>query len=97
LESGSFWHRQGHIFGAPFYYIDYTLAQVCALQFWKRAKEDFDGAWADYLALCKVGGSLPFNSLVELANLKSPFEEGSLETVIDEVHEYLNSIDDKKL
>ncbi|WP_213810779.1 M3 family oligoendopeptidase [Jeotgalicoccus sp. WY2] len=97
LESGAFWHRQGHIFGAPFYYIDYTLAQVCALQFWKRAKDDFNGAWADYLALCKVGGSLPFNSLVELANLKSPFEEGSLETVIDEVHAYLNSIDDKKL
>ena len=97
LESGAFWHKQGHIFGAPFYYIDYTLAQVCALQFWKRAKEDFEDAWKDYLALCKVGGSLPFNSLVELANLKSPFEEGSLESVIDEVHSYLNSIDDKKL
>jgi len=97
LESGAFWHRQGHIFGAPFYYIDYTLAQVCALQFWKRAKEDFQGAWKDYLALCKVGGSLPFNALVELANLKSPFKEGSLKNVIDEVHNYLNSIDDKKL
>lgn len=97
LESGAFWHKQGHIFAVPFYYIDYTLAQVCALQFWKRAKDDFTGAWEDYLALCKVGGSLPFNSLVELANLKSPFEEGSLESVIDEVHDYLNSIDDKKL
>lgn len=97
LESGAFWHKQGHIFAVPFYYIDYTLAQVCALQFWKRAKGDFKGAWEDYLALCKVGGSLPFNSLVELANLKSPFEEGSLESVIDEVHDYLNSIDDKKL
>ena len=97
LESGAFWHKQGHIFAVPFYYIDYTLAQVCALQFWKRAKDDFKGAWEDYLALCKVGGSLPFNSLVELANLKSPFEEGSLESVIDEVHDYLNSIDDKKL
>lgn len=97
LESGAFWHKQGHIFAVPFYYIDYTLAQVCALQFWKRAKDDFTGAWEDYLALCKAGGSLPFNSLVELANLKSPFEEGSLESVIDEVHDYLNSIDDKKL
>ncbi|WP_428417409.1 M3 family oligoendopeptidase, partial [Phocicoccus schoeneichii] len=37
LIHGSLWHRQGHVFGAPFYYIDYTLAQVCALQFWKRA------------------------------------------------------------
>ncbi|MDO9629887.1 MAG: M3 family oligoendopeptidase, partial [Acholeplasmataceae bacterium] len=34
LEKGTFWFRQGHIFHAPFYYIDYTLAQVCAFQYW---------------------------------------------------------------
>ncbi|HIV82144.1 MAG TPA: M3 family oligoendopeptidase [Candidatus Salinicoccus merdavium] len=97
LESGSFWHYQGHVFGAPFYYIDYTLAQICAIQFWKRAKEDFDAAWKDYLALCKLGGSLPFNSLVEAAKLKSPFEEDSLKEVVEEVSDYLYSIDDTKL
>jgi M3 family oligoendopeptidase len=97
LDSGSYWHRQGHVFSSPFYYIDYTLAQVCAIQFWKRAAEDFDSAWEDYIKLCKMGGSLPFSSLVEQANLKSPFEEDSLSSTINEVSLYLDSIDDKKL
>ncbi len=97
LESGAFWHRQGHLFGAPFYYIDYTLAQVCALQFWKRANEDFESAWKDYVALCKLGGSLPFNALVDVAKLRSPFEEGSLKDVIEEAGRYLEAIDDTKL
>lgn len=97
LESGAFWHRQHHVFSSPFYYIDYTLAQVCALQFWSRAAEDFDKAWADYIELCKLGGSLPFRSLIEKANLNSPFEEGSLKSIIDKVSHYLDSIDDSKL
>ena len=37
LEAGSVWQRQSHIYEAPFYYIDYTLAQICAFQFWKRS------------------------------------------------------------
>ena len=94
---GAFWHRQGHVFGAPFYYIDYTLAQVCALQFWKKSKEDFDGAWKDYLHLCSLGGSKAFTELVAEANLKSPFEEGSLKAVVEEAERYLDSIDDKAL
>ncbi|MHC0551787.1 M3 family oligoendopeptidase [Salinicoccus sp. CNSTN-B1] len=97
LASGAFWHKQGHVFSDPFYYIDYTLAQVCAMQFWKRANEDFDGAWSDYINLCRLGGSLPFNALVEEANLISPFEDGCLQSVVKEAEGYLNSIDDSAL
>ncbi|CAD2079288.1 oligoendopeptidase F [Phocicoccus schoeneichii] len=97
LIHGSLWHRQGHVFGAPFYYIDYTLAQVCALQFWKRANEDFDSAWNDYLTICKLGGSLPFGEIVKTANLLSPFEDGTLESIVSHVKDFLNSIDDKNL
>ena len=97
LIYGSLWHRQGHVFGAPFYYIDYTLAQVCALQFWKRANEDFDSAWNDYLTICKLGGSLPFGEIVKSANLLSPFDDGTLESIVSHVKDFLNSIDDKNL
>ena len=97
LEEGSFWQRQGHIYASPFYYIDYTLAQICAFQFWKRSREDFEGAWKDYLHLCTLGGSLPFTKLVEAANLKSPFEQGSIEGVIEEIEAYLNSVNDEAL
>ncbi len=71
-----FWQRQGHIYSSPFYYIDYTLAQICALQFWKRARDNRQEAWEDYVNLCQQGGSKSFLELVEVANLTSPFAEG---------------------
>lgn len=97
LEKGGFWHQQGHIFGTPFYYIDYTLAQICAFQFFVKANENREVAWTDYLRLCKAGGSYSFINLVKLANLKSPFENGCIESIIGFIENYLNSIDDAKL
>ena len=79
----------------PFYYIDYTLAQICAFQFWKRDRENHESAWADYLRLCQVGGSKSFLDLVKLSNLKSPFEDGCVESVVGEIKTWLDSIDDK--
>jgi M3 family oligoendopeptidase len=97
LERGGFWHQQGHIFEDPFYYIDYTLAQICALQFWKRANNSEDKAWDDYVTLCIAGGSKPFLELVKIAKLRSPFEDGCVKSVIGDIEAYLNSIDDSKL
>ncbi|KMK74361.1 M3 family oligoendopeptidase [Alkalihalobacillus pseudalcaliphilus] len=97
LEEGSLWKRQGHIYNSPFYYIDYTLAQICAFQFWKKAQENKEEAWQDYLDLCKLGGSKPFLQLVESANLRSPFEEGALEDVVKAIDEWLDSVNDKAL
>lgn len=97
LERGGYWHQQGHIFEDPFYYIDYTLAQICALQFWKRDNKGDDKAWKDYVALCKAGGSKPFLELVKIANLKSPFETGCVESVIGDIEAWLALIDDIKL
>lgn len=96
LEDGGYWFRQGHVFASPFYYIDYTLAQVCALQFWKRDREDHEAAWKDYLRLCKAGGSKPFLGLVELAGLKNPFQDGVIAETMKPVIEYLDGVDDAK-
>jgi len=97
LENGGFWQKQGHIYNSPFYYIDYTLAQICAFQFWKRSREDQKDAWKDYMKLCKLGGSMPFTELVKAANLISPFEDGCVASVIGEIDAWLNSVDDKNL
>lgn len=98
LDKGALWFRQGHIFDTPFYYIDYTLAQVCAFQFWKRAIVDKNpDAWEDYLAICEVGGTKSFLEIIELANLKSPFEEGSLTDVVRAIDQELSSVDDTQL
>lgn len=97
LERGGWWLKQAHIFNSPFYYIDYTLAQICALQFWKRMREDKDATWQDYLNLCSVGGTKSFLALVDYANLKSPFEEGCVSSIINSINEWLDSVEDKNL
>jgi M3 family oligoendopeptidase len=97
LEKGGLWQRQNHIFASPFYYIDYTLAQVCAFQFWKKDREDHTSAWADYVQLCKAGGSQSFLDLVKTAKLDSPFDPGTVEKVSKPIRDYLDSVDDSSL
>lgn len=80
---GGRWQAQLHIYGAPFYYIDYTLAQCCALQFWVNAQQDYRASFDTYVALCGLGGSAPFGGLVKAANLQSPFQPGALKDVVE--------------
>jgi M3 family oligoendopeptidase len=80
---GGRWQNQRHIYLAPFYYIDYVLAQTCALQFWVRAEEDHAAALSDYVALCRRGGEAPFRELARSAGLTSPFDDGCLAGIVD--------------
>ena len=86
---GRRWQAQGHIYGSPFYYIDYTLAQCCALQFWSRARHDPAGSLKAYVGLCDLGGSAPFQDLVRAAGLISPFADGALADVVREAEAFL--------
>jgi oligoendopeptidase F len=52
-------------------YIDYSLAQICAFQFWKRMNEDYVKAWTDYLKLCRAVGSRSFIQLVAEFTIQS--------------------------
>lgn len=97
-EEGGYWFRQGHIFDDPFYYIDYTLAQVCAFQYWvKFTFEDKKKAWEDYHHLCQIGGSKPFLELLKEGNLNSPFEDSTIESVIEPINKWLDNVDDTRL
>ena len=75
---GGWWLRQGHVFSSPFYYIDYTLAQVVAFQFLIEDRKNHDKAWKKYVKLCKMGGKLPFTGLLEKDHLRNPFEKGNV-------------------
>lgn len=97
LNEGGFWFRQGHIFESPFYYIDYTLAQVCAFQYWNTSQVDYKKAWDSYLNLCKQGGSKSFVGLIQHANLNNPFIDGTIKKVMEPINKYLDSVDDTKL
>jgi len=95
LESGGYWFRQGHIFQVPFYYIDYTLAQVCAYEFWARSRADRPAAWKSYLTLCDAGGSGSFLELLKVAGLRNPFEPGSIAAVMEPARAWLEGFDDR--
>ncbi|MDF2926986.1 MAG: family oligoendopeptidase [Paenibacillaceae bacterium] len=97
LEVGGFWQQQRHIYKSPFYYIDYTLAQLCAFQFWVKAQDGAEAAWEDYLRLCRAGGSKPFTELVELAGLVSPFRDGCVDAVTGKIEAWLERVDDAAL
>lgn len=92
--NGKNWIEVAHYFNNPFYFIDYGLAGICALQLWQRSQTDFEGAWNDYLKLCKVGGSLSYFEFLELANLQSPFEEETIANMASFVKAWLDGIDD---
>ena len=81
---GGRWQAKQHIYGSPFYYIDYTLAQCCAMQFWVKSRRDPTAALEAYTALCARGGSAPFGELVRSAGLVSPFADGALADVVRE-------------
>lgn len=81
--SGTFWYRQSHIFGSPFYYIDYALAQICALEFYLEDLKDHSNAWNRYLKLCSLGGTMPFLQLIKEIGLSSPFDMNTIKNIID--------------
>jgi M3 family oligoendopeptidase len=89
LLKGGRWQAKPHIYGSPFYYIDYTLAQCCAMQFWVKSRRDYAGAMEAYVSLCARGGSAPFQDLVRSAGLVSPFADGALANVVREAEAFL--------
>ncbi len=96
LNNGTYWLRQGHIFNSPFYYIDYTLAQVVAFQFLLTDQKDHAKAWKKYVKLVKCGGKYPFCELLEHNKLRNPFEEGTIKKVITGCEKILKGIDTSK-
>ena len=85
LEEGGFWMQKQHIFLYPFYYIEYALAQLCAFQYYGRMKQDRKAVWADYLRLCRAGGTKGYFELLEVGNLENPFREGVVERSVAHV------------
>ncbi len=87
---GGYWQRQSHIFQMPFYYIDYVLASVCAMQFKVRMDEDFRGAFEDYLKLCRLSAKNFYEPNIEEAGLRSPFKDGCIEALVEKLREKTN-------
>ncbi|MCR5154771.1 MAG: M3 family oligoendopeptidase [Lachnospiraceae bacterium] len=85
FENGGYWQRQSHIFSSPFYYIDYVLASVCAMQFKVLMDKDYKDAWKKYLVVCEEAGLKYFTEILEDAGLLSPFKDGTIEKLVEEL------------
>ena len=82
---GGYWQRQHHIYSFPLYYIDYVIAQLCAFEYKNKMDQDYKEAWNSYLKLCRLSASDYFEKLLEQAGLRSPFEDGCIEKIVEEI------------
>lgn len=88
---GAGWQRQLHIYECPFYYIDYCLSTMAALQFFLLSLTDHKDAWARYLRLVRRAGTASYTELLETAGLKVPFEEGSIKGIAQQMTDWLKN------
>lgn len=88
---GHFWQRQPHIYLWPFYYIDYSLSEITALQFFALSRRDYKDAWNRYVAFVKKGGTESFVDLTRGAGLGSPFEEETVRLIGEEIGAWLEN------
>ena len=88
---GGWWYHKIHIFLYPFYYINYTLTTMGAMEFKKKYSVNRVAAWDDYLKLCRVGGSKSYLETLAYANLHSPFEKDGVKNATSYALEILET------
>jgi oligoendopeptidase F len=83
------WHRQLHIFEIPFYYVEYGIAQLGALQLWQASRRDLPSALDHYLAGLSLGGSRPLPELFQASGLAFDFTDKTIAPLMRNVKDAL--------
>ena len=86
------WQQQGHLFGVPFYYIEYGIAQLGSLQLWKTQMEDPQKALNDYANAMSLGNTKTLPELFEAADLKLGFDEEHFLSLLGMVESELSEL-----
>ena len=87
------WQRQGHLFGVPFYYIEYAIAQLGALQLWLLKNEHGLPASLDaYKKALTLGGSRPLGELFAAADLSFDFGETTVQRLTNELADAIEKL-----
>jgi oligoendopeptidase F len=84
------WHRQLHIFEIPFYYVEYGIAQLGALQLWQASRRDLPAALDHYLAGLSLGGSRPLPELFQASGLAFDFTDKTIAPLMRNVKDALD-------
>jgi oligoendopeptidase F len=77
------WYRQLHIFLYPFYYIEYGLAQLGALQLWRNARRDHPATLRAYQRALALGGTATLPEMYRAAGVELIFTPGPLQALVD--------------
>ena len=86
------WYRQLHIFELPFYYIEYGIAQLGALQVWKRSLTDPEGALEGYKNALRLGGTRPLPELYAAAGARLIFDADGMRELVELVEDRLETL-----
>ena len=89
------WHRKGHPFTVPFYYVEYGIAQLGALGVWLNSQRDYAAAVRDYRGALALGGRRPLPELFAAANVAFDFSAGALRPAIEAMQDQLAGTKDK--
>ncbi|GAB1422399.1 M3 family oligoendopeptidase [Anaerolineales bacterium] len=87
------WHRKLHIFHLPFYYIEYGLAQLGAVQIWANSLKDHRQALEAYIAALQLGNTATLPQLFETAGAKFAFDSETLGTAVDLIERTIEELE----
>ncbi|MDB5304632.1 MAG: oligoendopeptidase family, partial [Phycisphaerales bacterium] len=88
----SSWQRQLHLYHAPFYYIEYGIAQLGALQLWMKARQDPRQALANYRSALALGGTRTLPELFRAAGIAFDFSQKTLRPLMEAMGEELEAL-----
>jgi oligoendopeptidase F len=91
----TYWHLQGHIFNSPFYYVEYGIALLGAVQVWANARRDQKQAVTQYRKALALGATVPLPQLFEAAGVKFAFDAKTLKEAVDLMEEVIGEMEAK--
>jgi oligoendopeptidase F len=94
-EMATGWQRKLHIFQIPFYYVEYGLAQLGAVQVWRNAVKDQDAAVAAYRKALSLGGTRPLPELFAAAGAKFAFDADTLHMAVDAIETTIDRLEEE--
>jgi oligoendopeptidase F len=89
------WHRKLHIHQVPFYYVEYGLAQLGAVQIFGNALKDKKKAVSDYREALSLGGMVTLPELFKTAGAKFAFDPGTVKSAVDLMERVIGELEDK--
>jgi oligoendopeptidase F len=93
VEKASGWHRKLHIFEDPFYYVDYGLAQLGAVQVWANSLRDQAEAVRKYRSGLALGATRPLPELFEACGAKLAFDAETLGEVVGLIEQTIQELE----